>query len=106
MIQTPLSRTAVTPPPSVSRDLLVSLLCLGLIVVFVLASLALDGNWGKGLRVGTAASAYVCVLLALLKAGDKVATARPRLPFWPFAVAATIAELASGWLRTGVDASV
>ena len=94
------------PRPDARRDLAVSLVVLGFIIVLVLSGLAMDGNWRKFLRVLLAFLAYVTLLLALLRGGYRAAGAGAHLPFWPFAVAAAVAELVSGWLRPGMSAGI
>ena len=84
------------------RDLSASIVLLALVVCFVLAGLALEGNWPKLLRVSIAATVYLTLLPLLLSSWRRRADSSLLLPFWPFASAACLAELASGWLRPGV----
>jgi hypothetical protein len=85
------------------RDLIVSVGLLALVFVAVLCGLAHDENWRKFLRISIASFTYLAVLLSLTWNWRKRAGAtRVPLPFWPFAVAAAVAELSSGWLRTRV----
>ena len=70
--------------------------------------LAVDGNWPKVLRVGAAAGAYACMLLALSR---KHAPGRA-IEWWRFAAAGTAAGIVSGLLRPdpgittiGIDAA-
>jgi hypothetical protein len=93
------------------RDLMLSVGLLALVFVAVLAGLAHEENWRKLLRIAIASSVYVAALLSLTWAsarGEAARTsqgaARASLPFWPFAVAAALAELSSGWLRPNVPA--
>ena len=82
------------------RDFMLSALLLALLFAGVLCGLAYEENWRKLVRVGLAASVYLSALLLLTRRWRRGVSAP--LPFWPFAVAAAAAELASGWLRTRV----
>ena len=82
------------------RDLRLSLCALALVFVAVLLGLAHDENWRKFLRVLMASSVYLSMLLACVRFSRR-GSADGGLAFWPFALAAASAELASGWLRTG-----
>lgn len=77
-----------------------SALLLAFLFAAVLGGLAYEENWRKFLRIGLASSVYLSALLLLMRRRRERAEAP--LPFWPFAVAATAAELSSGWLRTRV----
>jgi hypothetical protein len=87
------------------NDLAMSLCLLAVIITLALGRIALDANWLKCLRVSLAFCTYLGVVLALLRRGRFI-NAAGQLSFWPFALAAALAELVSGWLRPGASVSM
>ncbi len=88
-------------------DFLVSMMLLGSILIFVLGGLAHDANWRKFTRISIASLTYSTILLTpLTKWSRDKRNAGTTLPFWPFAIAALFAELASGWLRPGMRPAI
>lgn len=98
-------KRASTQAAIARRDLVASLCILTLIITLALCRIALDANWIKCVRVSLAFVIYVGVLLVLLRTFVRVVGVAAQLSFWPFAFAAAVAELASGWLRTGAHFS-
>ena len=81
-------------------DLLLSIGLLAAIIILALTRIALFESWLKVLRVSLAFLTYGAVLLCLARVITRSSAVRSaQLPFWIFAVAAAVAELASGWLR-------
>lgn len=81
------------------RDLIVSMGVVGFVVLLAVSKLAWEGNWQKVLRVSLAFLTYSAVLLILARYLSKIAMESIRAPFWIFAIAGGVAEVASGWLR-------
>jgi hypothetical protein len=77
------------------RDLLISLFIVSAIVAMALLRLAWQDNWQKVMRVSLAFVTYSALLMTFVR---HFAHLR-QPPFWIFAVAAALAELASSWLR-------
>lgn len=73
-------------------DFEVSVALLGVVVLFALSGLALEGNWPKLLRVGTAFAAYATAIMPGRRHGEP-----PRLS--RFVLAGAAAGLISGLLR-------
>ncbi|HMF56532.1 MAG TPA: hypothetical protein VK619_09325 [Pyrinomonadaceae bacterium] len=90
--------------PTMRRDFLASMCVLGFIALSALCRIALQSNWIKCVRVSIAFSVYSLVLISLFRLDHRKSETDVRLPFWRFALAGALAELASGWLRP--DASV
>lgn len=89
--------------PSRTGDLRASLILLGAVALLAVAGLAMDGNWPKIARVWTSYVVYVVVLLASVGARRSEGA---RIPFRAFALAGGSSGLASGLVRTEVEADV
>ena len=81
-----------------ARELRASLLLLAAVFAFVLASLVLQENWPKLLRVGAAAAAYLGRVALLAPRWWRPALARP-CPYRVFAVAGAVAGALGSLLR-------
>ena len=96
----------INPATSLARrDLFVSLCVLAIILILALGRTAQQSNYLKCVRILVAFCTYGAVLLTLLRCFDPQSVRVTSFSFWPFAVAAATAELASGWLRPNWRAS-
>lgn len=81
------------------RELTASLAVSGVLVVFALAGLSLQGNWSKVMRVLLAWLTYGAVLLGMAWARQALFASEDRVPYWLFALAGAGAGVVSGLLH-------
>ena len=86
-------------PGSPHSDLRLSLVLIGVVVVFALVGLATDHNWPKLLRVSLAFATYAGTLLAFTQAHRARSSAATPMGYKWFMIAGALAGLVSGIVR-------